>query len=82
MQSTLPQIQQMLQEHFSLSPEKVLPGQTLADLGIDSLAAIEFMFSLEDAFGVSLSEERGELRTVADIVAVVEKARAVQASAA
>ncbi|MBI3376724.1 MAG: acyl carrier protein [Betaproteobacteria bacterium] len=74
MQTVALRVQQMMQEHFSLAAGQVLPDQTLADLGIDSLGAIEFMFLLEEAFGVSLSDERGELRTVSDIVAVVEKA--------
>jgi acyl carrier protein len=46
----------------------------LVDLGIDSLAAIEFMFELENQFKVSLSDERTELVTVGDIVTVVEHA--------
>lgn len=74
MESLLPEIQKLMQEHFQLSAGQVEAGQTLTELGIDSLGAIEFMFQLEDRFGVSLSEERGELRTVADVAAIVERA--------
>lgn len=74
MESVAPRVQQLLQEHFSLTSEQVVLDQALADLGIDSLAAIEFMFDLEQAFGVSLSDNRWEMRTVSDVVAVVEKA--------
>jgi acyl carrier protein len=72
--ATLKRVQQLLQAHFSLAPEQVQADTPLADLGIDSLAAIEFMFQLESQFDVSLSDERTELLTVADIVAVVEHA--------
>jgi acyl carrier protein len=72
--TTLKRVQELLQAHFSLAPDQVRPDTPLVDLGIDSLAAIEFMFELENQFQVSLSDERTELVTVADIVAVVEHA--------
>jgi acyl carrier protein len=71
---TLRKVQELLQAHFSLAPGQVQPDTPLVDLGIDSLAAIEFMFELESQFKVTLSDERTELVTVADIVAVVEHA--------
>jgi acyl carrier protein len=70
----LQQVQALLQTHFSLTAEQVQPETPLVDLGIDSLAAIEFMFQLENEFKVSLSDERTELVTVSDIVAVVRHA--------
>jgi acyl carrier protein len=70
-----------MQEHFSLTAEQIGPEQLMADLGIDSLSAIEFMFQLEDEFGVSLTEERGELRTVSDVIALVERAIAARPDA-
>jgi acyl carrier protein len=78
----LQRVQQLLQSHFSLAPEQVQPDTPLADLGIDSLAAIEFMFQLETHFNVSLSDERTELVTVADVVSVVGRAFAPAASPA
>jgi acyl carrier protein len=49
-----------------------MPEQALVDLGIDSLTTIEFMFILEDAFSIRLSEERGDLSTVSDIATLVD----------
>jgi acyl carrier protein len=72
--TTLERVQRLLQAHFSLTPEQVHADTLLVELGIDSLAAIEFMFELENQFNVSLSDERNELVTVADIVSVVEHA--------
>jgi acyl carrier protein len=72
------QVQELLREHFSLTQEQTGPERLLDDLGIDSLAAIEFMFQLEDKFGVSLSEERGELRSVSDVIALVQRALAAR----
>ena len=52
--------------------ERLAPDQSLADLGIDSLTTIEFMFKLEDKFSIRLSEERGNLATVNDIAVLVD----------
>ncbi len=69
---TLSLIQSMLSKEYDLPMERLGPDQLLADLGIDSLTTIEFMFKLEDKFSISLSEERGELVTVKDIAALVD----------
>ncbi len=74
-------IQELFQQHFSLSADQIGPEQCLADLGIDSLSAIEFMFLLEDKFDICLSEERGEFRTVADIENMVVRALSVRSAA-
>lgn len=70
----LPKIQSMLQEQFGLTAEQVQPEKTLADLGIESLSVIEFMFELENAFGIEFSQEGAPPRTVADLVALVTEA--------
>jgi acyl carrier protein len=72
--SILARIQRLLQEQFLLTADQVLPDQRLTDFAVDSLSMMEFMFMLEREFEISLPDERGEIRTVADIVSVVEKA--------
>ncbi|MDR2606537.1 MAG: acyl carrier protein [Oscillospiraceae bacterium] len=42
------------------------------DLGADSLAVVELIMAIEDAFGISIDEEKmKEIQTVGDIVALV-----------
>lgn len=72
MQSILARVQGLLVDHFTLSADQVSPEQRLADLGIDSLSAIEFLFVLEDAFSISLSDQRGDLERISDLVVVVK----------
>jgi acyl carrier protein len=72
---TLSKIQSMLAKEYGLPMERLGPEQALADLGIDSLTTIEFMFKLEDEFSISLSEERGTLSTVRDIAILVDAVR-------
>ena len=72
---TLSKIQSMLAKEYDFPIERLSPDQALADLGIDSLTTIEFMFKLEDEFSISLSEERGTLNTVRDIANLVDAVR-------
>lgn len=74
MTNVLIDVQALLQKRFSLTDDQVQPDQKLADLGVDSLSTIEFMFELEDAFGISLTEFRGQIDTVGDIALMVEGA--------
>jgi len=78
----LPKIQSMLQKQFGLTAEQVGPERQLAELGIESLSVIEFMFELENEFGIEVSEEGEPPRTVADLVTLVSEAIAKKAQPA
>jgi len=54
---TLARIKQLAAKEFSLEPEKLDPKAPLDTLGIDSLSFIEFMFKVEEEFGVTVSDE-------------------------
>ena len=82
MSDTLKRIQSMLAKQFLLAPERLGPDQALADLGIDSLTTIEFMFTLEDEFSIRLSDEPGEIETVNDIAKLVDAVLQKQAAQA
>jgi acyl carrier protein len=79
---TLSKIQSMLSTEYDIPLEKLAPGQALAELGIDSLTTIEFMFKLEDEFSISLAEERGTVTTVQDIALLVDGVRQKQSAKA
>lgn len=49
--SCLTKIQRLMQERIGLTAGQVKPDQKLEEIGIDSLAMVEFMFDLEDEFG-------------------------------
>ena len=45
-------------EQLAVSPAELRPDAVLTDdLGVDSLAAIEWGMTIEDAFGISLPED-------------------------
>ncbi len=78
----LPKLQSMLQEQFGLTAEQLQPDKTLADLGIESLSIIEFMFDVENEFGIEFSQEGDPPRTVGDLLALVTEAIAKKKVAA
>ena len=67
-------LQKLLADQLNMAPEKItLESRMLEDLGADSLDFVEMLMTLEDEFGVSISDEEAkELKTVADIVAFIE----------
>lgn len=69
----------ILAEQASLNPSAVRMDASLEDLGIDSLALMETIFAIEEAFDVEVSFNANEpeksdfdISTVASIVAAVE----------
>ncbi len=65
---TLARIRQSAAKEFSLNPEALDPAAPLDSLGIDSLSFIEFMFKVEEEFGVSVSDEELKgIKTLGDL---------------
>ena len=65
---TLARIKDLAAKEFSIDPGGLDPSAPLDSLGIDSLSFIEFMFKVEEEFGVSVSDEdlKG-IKTLADL---------------
>jgi acyl carrier protein len=65
---TLARIKDMAAKEFSIDPGGLDPAAPLDALGIDSLSFIEFMFKIEEEFGVSVSDEDlRSIKTLADL---------------
>ncbi|HTP94407.1 MAG TPA: phosphopantetheine-binding protein [Burkholderiales bacterium] len=80
--NTLESVQRLLAEKFELKAEQVQPDSELDKLGLDSLSIIEFMFNVEDEFKIKVPDQRVEIKTVQDIVAIVDKLVAEQHASA
>jgi acyl carrier protein len=48
----------ILVKKFDIEPEKINNESLLSDLGLDSLALMEFIFALEDAFKLRIPEDK------------------------
>ena len=71
--NTLNKLQQFLAGRFAIGEDEIQPATTLDRLGIDSLAALELVFELEDEFGIRLDTDSRGIRTIADLVAIVDR---------
>ena len=59
-------------ETFGISEDKLLPDATLESLGLDSLAVIEFLFQIEDQFGIQIPDQANPPRTLHEMVQLIE----------
>lgn len=59
--------------HLGIDAAQLTPSATLGeDLGVDSLTAVELSMKLEEAYGISISdEELTEVSTYGDLEALV-----------
>lgn len=68
------EIKQVIVDTLSVDEDKVVPTASLSDdLGADSLDAVELGMAIEEATGVSISDEDlPKLKTVQDVIDYVE----------
>jgi acyl carrier protein len=80
--TTLQKLKDILVSEYRVAPDLVTPEATLVTLGLDSLSVIELMFKIEDAFGLTITQDTPtNLVSVADVVAYIDSLRAVGPSA-
>lgn len=73
---TLSVIREFLKDRLGLEHDKITPGATLEELGIDSLMLLELLFEFEEKLNVSLSNDMAMPKTVGELIAVVEQFQA------
>ena len=71
------QVRDILAAQFELDAESIsMETSLIDDLGADSLDVVELIMSLEDNFGITISDEQAaELYTVRRIVDYLDKLR-------
>ena len=82
--STFDAISSVLIDKFHLDGAVVQPESTLEQLGLDSLALMEFVFAVEDRFDVRIPEDRLDPRqagvTLEQLAVLLDEAIAAKAS--
>ena len=73
MAATFDRLRDLMARDYKVAPDAITPEATLESLDIDSLGAVEMMFTIEDEFGVKVTREPVDLRTVADVVAYIDR---------
>lgn len=74
-------LKRILVDDYKVDTEKLTPEARLEDLGLDSLAVMEMVFTIEDEFHIRASPEQVELATVGDVVAYIDRLVAEQGGA-
>ena len=65
------QLIELFAETFGIPKNQLKPDATLENLGLDSLAVIEFLFQTEDKFGIKIPDQAAPPRTFGEMVALI-----------
>lgn len=69
----------MVHEQKTIAEDALTPETPLTEVGIDSLDALNILFSVEEAFDISVPDDQArEMKTVDDIVEGIERLTAEQ----
>lgn len=83
--TTLDRLSGILRDDFEIDAGALCRDTRLEALGIDSLATIEILFRIEDAFGIRIPSVQDQpaqtLQTVGDIVDLVDELVAARPAA-
>ena len=78
MEASEDSVRQLLASFLKLPPARLQPDTRLDELGLDSLAAVELIFEIEERFGVRVPSERAA--EFLSVRAIADGVRALQAS--
>ena len=77
--TTFDAVREVLVGQFKVEAARAVPEATLESLGLDSLALMEFVFAVEDRFGVRIPEDRLDPRqtgvTLARLAELLDEAQ-------
>ena len=75
--TTIDRLRELLQRDFQIAPERLTAEARLEDLEIDSLRMIEILFSVEEAFGITIGADPAEIkarvRTFGDLAGYIDE---------
>jgi acyl carrier protein len=74
--SSLEEIQALIHKKYGIEPSALDPNASMRGHGIDSLTLVEFLFAVEDHYGISVPDKYSEVDTLAELAAAVDEIRA------
>ena len=77
--STLDELQTLISSKFGIDKHDLAANKPLADYGLDSLALVELLFSIEDHFAIRIPEERANIDNLQQLAALVDDILKTQA---
>jgi acyl carrier protein len=76
--SSLKQLQDLIQKKYNIDPATIDPDASMLEQGIDSLALADFLFDVEDHFGIDLPDARTDINSLAGLAQVVNEVLAAR----
>ncbi len=80
--SCLKELQKLIQEKYDVEPDKLDVNGSMRAAGLDSLTMVEFLFAVEDHYGIELPDVPPEMDTLAELAVVVDGVLAAKAAGA
>jgi acyl carrier protein len=71
-EAILERLRSLASERLGIDSARINEGARLSDLGIDSFAIIELVFSVEEEFGIRVPLDGVVVSTIDDVVAVIQ----------
>ena len=62
---------QLFAQTFEINEDRLRPEATLESLGLDSLAVIEFLFQIEDKFGIQIPDQASPPNTLGEMAQLI-----------
>ena len=78
--SSLKELQDLIQKKYGLDAAALDPNTSMRGSGVDSLALVEFLFEVEDHYGISVPEEHSGIDTLTELSVVVDQLVAAKAA--
>jgi acyl carrier protein len=76
--TTLERLQTILMASYPLERGQLSPDALLTSLDIDSLGVMELLFAIEDEFHLKVPNDSQNLKTVGDVVSLIDTLRQSQ----
>jgi len=74
-------LREIIVDKFEKDPAAITPDATFETLEIDSLDTFDIIFAAEEKFGIKVPNEQVDIKTVQDVVNLLDKLRAEQGKA-
>lgn len=79
--SSLQELQELIERKYGVTPAQLDPQASMREAGIDSLTLVEFIFEVEERFGITL-ESNPDVDTLAELARIIDAQGAGKAASA
>ncbi len=76
---TFETLREIIATKFDKPLDEITPDATFESLDIDSLDTFDIIFDAEEKFGIKVPNDEVDIKTVSDVVALLDRLRTAQA---